>query len=230
MEYNVYCDESCHLPNDSSNVMVLGAIWLPKEHVRNISENIRHIKVEHGLSPKFEVKWVKVSSSKLDFYRKLLNFFFDQPLLRFRSVVITGKSHLNHEKFHQTHDDWYYKMYFQLLEHLIGLKNKYNIYLDIKDSRGGEKVKKLHEILCNIALDFDKTIVKKIQLVRSHESELIQLVDLLIGLLSYHSRGFKTSKAKLELIDLFKRKSGYSLTNSTPLNEAKTNLFFWSPQ
>ena len=27
MEYNIYCDESCHLQNDNSNVMVLGAVW-----------------------------------------------------------------------------------------------------------------------------------------------------------------------------------------------------------
>lgn len=33
-EYNLYCDESCHLENDDSNVMVLGALILPKDKKR----------------------------------------------------------------------------------------------------------------------------------------------------------------------------------------------------
>jgi len=27
--YNVYCDESCHLLGDEQEVMVLGAVWCP---------------------------------------------------------------------------------------------------------------------------------------------------------------------------------------------------------
>ena len=30
-EFNVYCDESCHLEHSSSNAMALGAIWCPKQ-------------------------------------------------------------------------------------------------------------------------------------------------------------------------------------------------------
>ena len=39
--YYIYCDESCHLPNDDSNVMVLGALYFPKNHKRKISQDIR---------------------------------------------------------------------------------------------------------------------------------------------------------------------------------------------
>ena len=31
VEYNVYCDESCHLEHDNSNVMVIGAVYCPKK-------------------------------------------------------------------------------------------------------------------------------------------------------------------------------------------------------
>ena len=30
-EYNLYCDESCHLEHDDSDVMVLGALIIPKD-------------------------------------------------------------------------------------------------------------------------------------------------------------------------------------------------------
>lgn len=66
--YNIYCDESCHMENDHQNVMVLGAIWCPIEKVQEISKRIREKKIEHGLSPAFEIKWTKVSPAKKKFY------------------------------------------------------------------------------------------------------------------------------------------------------------------
>ena len=48
-EYNLYCDESCHLENDDSNVMVLGALILPKDKKKEISDNIVDIKKRHGV-------------------------------------------------------------------------------------------------------------------------------------------------------------------------------------
>ena len=121
-------------------------------------------------------------------------------------------------------------MYFLLLSQLIAPEHQYHIYLDYKDTQGAAKVNKLHQVLCNNALDFDWKIVKKVQLVRSDESKLVQLVDLLIGLLSYKARDLQTSSAKIKLIELFKNRSHYSLTKSTLLKEEKTNLFFWRPK
>ncbi len=36
MKYNVYCDESCHLKQDNSNVMILGAMYCPTDKKKNI--------------------------------------------------------------------------------------------------------------------------------------------------------------------------------------------------
>ena len=59
----------------------------------------------------------------------------------------------------------------------------------------------------------------------------MQLVDILIGAIGYENRifedGFVKSQAKLEVIDLIKRRSNYSLTRSTLLREDKCNLFVW---
>ena len=43
-EYNLYCDESCHLEHDDSDVMVLGALIIPKDKKQEITENILQIK------------------------------------------------------------------------------------------------------------------------------------------------------------------------------------------
>ena len=34
MEYNVYCDESCHLVSNDSKYMLIGAVYCPKYKVK----------------------------------------------------------------------------------------------------------------------------------------------------------------------------------------------------
>ena len=113
---NVYCDESCHLENDGQTAMVLGAVWCPLEKRAEIAGRLREIKQKHGLSADFEVKWTKVGPSKLGFYLDLVDYFFDDDDLHFRGLVIPDKSLLDHGAFGQSHDDWYYKMYFTMLK------------------------------------------------------------------------------------------------------------------
>ena len=229
--YNIYCDESCHLENDHQKAMVLGAIWCPLEESKNIYKRIREIKVEHGLSPKFEIKWSKISPSQQEFYLDLVNYFFDNQNLHFRAVVIPDKKILNHKKFKQTHDEWYYKMYFDMLKVIISPTDLYNIYIDIKDTLGGQKVIKLHDFLNNNLhnFDFNRKIIQKIQIVKSDEIELIQLADLLIGALGYFHRQITTSNAKLTIINKIVERSGYPLTRKTLPRENKFNLLIWEP-
>ena len=112
IEYNVYCDESCHLKNDDSDIMIMGALWCKKDKVKEISKRIREIKVRHGLKPSFEIKWNKVSASKVEFYMNIVDYFFDDDDLHFRCIIVKDKKKLDHDRFNQTHDDFYYKMYF----------------------------------------------------------------------------------------------------------------------
>jgi hypothetical protein len=228
--YNIYCDESCHLEHDNIPVMVLGAVWCPADSVRAIAERIRELKLKNGLSRYFETKWIKVSTARLQFYLDLVDYFFDSKDLHFRAVLIPDKSKLCHPKHNQTHDEWYYKMYFTMLKQIFSPSDEYYLYLDIKDTRGSEKIVKLHNVLCNNMYDFSKTIVKRVQLVRSHEIEQLQLADLLIGSVGYVNRDLKTSSAKLKIAERIKERSRYSLKHSTLLKEEKFNLFCWHPQ
>ncbi len=229
-EFNIYCDESCHLENDSQKAMVLGAVWCPKDKSYEINKRIREIKTKHSLSVSFEVKWNKIGIKKIDFYEELIDFFFDDDDLHFRALVIPDKSKLDHSKHNQTHDDFYYKMYFDLLKVILDPECGYNIYLDIKDTRSQEKVDFLQEVLRHNHYDYSKQIIKNVQQVRSHEIEILQLTDLFAGAISYLHRGLETSSAKLKLIERIKERSKYSLLNSTLYRESKMNIFIWKPR
>jgi hypothetical protein len=207
--------------------MVLGAVWCPLERTHEISLHIREIKAQHGLPRKFEFKWGKVSPAKQDFYLALLDYFFDDDDLHFRALVVQDKSKLQHELYEQTHDTWYYKMYFDMLKVILEPQSRYRIYVDIKDTRSAAKIAKLHEVLCSSIYDFGSQVIERVQTVRSHEVEILQLADLLIGAVSYANRGLHRNAAKLAVAERMIERSGYSLTKTTLLRENKVNLFMW---
>ncbi len=238
---NIYCDESCHLQNDKEPVMVIGAVYCPIEKKEEIFERLYSFKVKHNLIPKnkkndnenrtyYELKWNKVSKSKIEYYKDVINYFFDDDDLQFRVLVVSNKTDIDYEKFNHTHDTFYYKMYFGMLKAILNPENSHHIYIDIKDTKSKEKVHKLEQVLRNDKYDYSKEIIKKVQQVRSHEVEILQLADLLVGATAYVNRGLANSKAKNELINLIKHRSKYSLTKSTLLKERKFNVFIWEPQ
>ena len=116
IKINVYCDESCHLEHDGHKAMALGAIWCPKDKIKEINHQIQEIKSKYNISKTSEVKWTKISPCNLNLYLELVDYFFDNNDLHFRTLVVPDKSKLNHSKYNQTHDQWYHKMYFELLK------------------------------------------------------------------------------------------------------------------
>lgn len=235
---NIYCDESCHLENDKEKVMALGAVYCPASKKDEIFQMLAELKKKHNLIPKnkknpkdnrayFELKWNKTSLAKINYFKDVIDYFFTDDDLNFRVLVVPDKSKLDYEKFNHTHDTFYYKMYFSMLKVILNPDKAHHIYIDIKDTRSREKVHKLEQVLRNDKYDYAKEIIKKVQQVRSHEVELIQLADLLTGAVSYVNRGLSGSMAKNILIEHIRHRSKYSLTKSTLIREQKFNIFLW---
>jgi hypothetical protein len=210
--------------------MVLGALWCLRQRRQEIGIRLREIKENHGLSRKFEVKWSKVSPAKLEFYKDWLDYFFDDDDLHFRAVIVPEKGKLGHDAFLRSHDAWYYKMYFVLLEALLNPSDCYRIFIDRKDTHSGAKVAELHDVLCKNAYDFDRKIIEQVHSVVSHEVELLQLCDFITGAVGYANRGLNTSLAKTALVERLKERSGYSLTRTTLVGERKVNLLHWKAE
>jgi hypothetical protein len=234
MKYNIYCDESCHLEHDHIPVMVLGGVWVETEQVRKHAEQLRYIKSKHGIPGHRELKWTKVTEKQIALYRDVIDYFFDCTELHFRGVLIPDKSILRHEEYNQQHHEWYYKMMFRLLETILIPGNLYNIYLDYKDTRSTEKCHELWNVLKNAKYDHQGTLIHRVQPIRSHESELLQLTDLLIGAIGYANRLAVndlpgTNQGKRLLVDRIRERSGKSLHETTWLREDKLNLLRWNP-
>lgn len=79
-----------------------------------------------------------------------------------------------------------------------------------------------------MAYDFNKESVQRVQQIRSHESELLQLTDILIGALTYANRGLVTSAAKVAVITRLQERLGRGvLTRTSTFSATKFNLLVW---
>ena len=114
----------------------------------------------------------------------------------------------------------------------MDIENSFKIYFDYKDTLGGERVKKLKEILT-------KKGFKKIEftIIHSYESQLIQLCDLFVGAIGYANRADipKESIIKNKIVEYLDIKIQDSCESSCSIRqtrpwERKFNIFRWSLQ
>lgn len=226
----LYCDESCHLQHDGCDVMVLGAICCGEDDVAAVVRHIKWLRNKHECYT--ELKWTKLINKQLGFYFELIDYFMDSGL-RFKSTIVMDKKLLDHERYNDgSHGVFYYKMFYYTLRDFIKKDAWAKIYLDYMDTLGGGKVRKLEEILSSETRS--KGVDAKItgHIIRSHESQLIQLCDMLIGAVAYRNRTDieKKSVTKLAVVEHIEAKLCRSLEVATPPWEEKFNVFKFSPQ
>jgi hypothetical protein len=223
MNIQVYCDESGleALANKSSHTFVaIGGIWMPSEFREEFKLSINELKNEFGI--KGEFKWQKVSLSHIEFYKRVIDYFFNCKFLRFRVILIEA-SRVNNDVYNDKDNELgFYKFYYQLLHHWILSYNSYEIFTDLKVNRNKRRLKKLHEILSysNVTAE-----ILRVQGLPSNESIGIQLADVLTGIVNTKYNKQNTGTAKNEIITYIEHihlKKGISATQKI---EEKFNIF-----
>lgn len=226
MEYNVYCDESCHLKSNDSKYMLIGAVYCPKDKVKKINEYIKHLKENYNLSNNIELKWNKIDKKTEKLYLDIINYFFNCDFLKFRVIVI-DKTRLNHEKYNQTENDFYHKAYYNMLKYIIIPGNSYNIYPDIKDTNSYYSHQIMLQYLRMKMADNNKKTIRKVQPIKSYEAPILQINDIIIGALSYHYRNLNKNVSKLRILSEIKKLYNNSLDESSYYSNTKFNIFIW---
>jgi uncharacterized protein YktA (UPF0223 family) len=230
--YRIYIDESCHLEHDRSDVMAIGYIKANIDHIESLKNGIKDIKKKHGVL--HELKWNTISNTKVSMYKELIDFFFENPI-DFRCLLVKYKKRLNHDAFNMgDHDNFYYKMVYYLLsnDRINPKTDEYHVFLDIKDTKGKQKLNKIQEVFRN--KDHGSTAFKSFQHIRSHEVQFIQLADIFIGAITYKARGLHLieggSVAKKDIVRYIEQRSGYVIDEGTEPWETKFNIFDHQPR
>lgn len=216
--FNLYCDESCHIERDHKKYMLMGYVQVPYDQLDFYKKEISQLRLKHEYAQ--EIKWTKVSHGQAAFFNELTDLFFNTQLT-YRAIVIE-KSTIQQLDPDQDFDDFYYKMYYQLIYHKLDMEASYNIYLDIKDTLSRRKVRDLHDVL-----QLKYSTIRTIQTIRSQESTLLQLADFFTGALNYKLNEPEGKViAKLNIIERIEQSCGHPLDCSTEKAHDKFNLFF----
>jgi hypothetical protein len=225
MKFEVYCDESrpdlLSSQKPTAQYMVIGGLWLPADQRIKVKKAIHALRDKHKVGGEF--KWQKVSPSKLAFYLDLADLFHAMgDDLRFRCIAVEHEK-VNLLKFHGDDQELgFYKFYYQMLHHWIFDFNEYSVFCDFKSNRVGTRLPELSRCLNYSNLTAD---IANVQAIRSKESVLIQMTDVLTGLAaSKLNNNLKVGGAKWELVNHFEQAFGKPV-RPTYRSENKFNVF-----
>jgi hypothetical protein len=186
----VFIDES---GIQGSRYLVIGSIWIHDEALLELESKFTPILDTHFQNRR-ELKWTKISRTKLAGYLGFLDAFTTTLGARFRCIVLDTHK-IDHTKFNQGDaNTGYYKFVYQLIcqnihkdRKLFGVQDKYLVFHDIVSStiRQQTSLTELKRILNNsskLVTDFNSlNPVRDIQPLDSKSSLPLQLTDILTG-------------------------------------------------
>lgn len=227
--YNLFCDESRQdlLASASSitstnRYCCIGGVMIPDSSREKIKSDIKKIQEKYGVYG--ELKWGTVSPSKITFYLELIDYFFSEHEISFRTVVIDSTK-INNEIYNEADQELgYYKFYYQLLFHWMDQQSIYRIYTDQKTNGDRMRLRELRNILNN-SYSFASP-VESIQAINSREAVILQMENILMGAVGYKYNFGKTGKstAKEQVIERIEQHLHREI-RSTTKGENKFNVF-----
>ena len=224
MQFEVYCDEA--FPDlftsghPKAQFLMIGSLWLPADLRNDAKAKIKALRERHNAWG--EIKWSKVSHSKLDFYLDLVELFFGYgDDLRFRCIAV-DRDQVNLALHEGDHELGFYKFYYQVLHHWILDFNSYSIFCDTKSNRERDRLHELGRVLGNANLSAS---IESVQALPSKQVVLIQMADLLLGAASSRMNNtLREGSAKEDLVLALERRIGHKL-RPTMRNARKVNIF-----
>ena len=200
MNFDIYCDECfpdlLTSKNPQAQYVIIGSLWLPQDLRVELKNSIHGLRDKHKVGG--EIKSRKVSPSRLDFYKELIDLYISHgDNLRFRAIAI------DHSKVDKSINDnsaelSFYKFYYQMLHHWLGASNQYSIFCDYQTNQDPQRLTELKKVLINAN---PLANFPTVQWVRSKESVLTQFADVITGLTSARiNASFKEGSAKHQIL------------------------------
>jgi hypothetical protein len=236
MIFHIYCDES---RQTKDRFMAIGGIIIPVDSIENFSNTIKKFREEQNMYA--ELKWTKVSSQKINEYKRFIDYFFalnNTDILRFHCIIIDNHQ-LNHRKFNKgDREIGFYKFYYQLLLHCFGKRyystgnnNRFIVNLDYRNSSYSLNTLK---VILNRGLkkryNIDTSPFVSIIPRDSKKSDIIQVADIILGAIGFQKNGYdllsgsKTSKK--ELCEYIAQKAGLRvLGGDTPFYNQRFTIW-----
>lgn len=174
--YDLYCDES----GTDKNNFYFGAIHCSRARANILEKEILAFRIRTGLNG--EMKWTKVSKRMLAEYTEFTDIFLNDLYTTFILSRISKGEYWR--KLATSNDSRFLHAYFHFLEQAMKGYARYAVFLDETSSKP-YKFKSFHYALNLPDIKYHRQKkVHTFKTICSHESNLIQLTDVLLGALS----------------------------------------------
>lgn len=196
LEYILYCDESS--AHGERYTDFFGGCIVEAGRQQAISEILNQKKADLGINA--EIKWTKVSERYVEKYCELLHLFFHfvrSGDIRVR-IMFRKKENQYTPAQQSSHDERYFKLYYQFLKHAFGFKTSrlitgdYHVHFfmdELPDHTA--KADEFKRYLSNLPQVNDMTgtglhiRMRDIGEVRSHDHVLLQCTDVILGSMQF---------------------------------------------
>jgi hypothetical protein len=179
MLLDIYVDESCKQDHE---MMVIGGNAVKTINVPYILERFRGVREKHNTWG--EVKWQKVSKTKLGFYTDFVDQFFrlaQLELIRFHCLYVDT----NQFKHKGDREETYNKLMYQLLLHKFGRKygSEHQIHVYIDSDFTSQDPETMRPMLNAVLIRYRIRTApfRRLAYVKSHDTDLVQVTDLIVG-------------------------------------------------
>ncbi len=204
--FYVYCDES-YLPGPPKHVYrVQGGLWVPEPAMRAVRERFKAHRDRH---PKIgEYKWEYVNGDvPMTAYVEIVDLFFEFAVRHgvcFRCIVIPNAEDPSQRLDRVEKDLGFFKAYYTFLHWRLRLNPgaHYHVRLDQKTSPRGCPEKELMRCLNAAArrdLPEPHTVLSCLP-VSSHETDLVQMADVLCGAVGWAWNAMPTKRCAKPLL------------------------------
>lgn len=242
--FRVYCDESN--TDGGKRHPVYGAILVALDDLPTVQREIAAWRQREGIHG--ELKWEKMRGGlRLKKYKSLVELLFSlarhRQLIQFKAIILDR--HAPEYRIYSKGNDeiGFYKTYYHWLLWYFAkfpLRHRCKLRVIIDDRNLPKNAKdpftKLKFALNNgIRKELDATaddVVTEVTPLDSKQSDLLQVADLLMGAVGYHSQGFhldpKANKGKVELARYIAARVGRpDLKHETSPNKEDLKIVRW---
>lgn len=193
--YDIYCDES---GTDGSNIFYMGALVCTPIRAGHLTKKICELRKKHNYYSEF--KWNKLRDYNREIYKEFIDIFFGDKAPKLKLMQFTKNEYWR--KWERNNNKRLAKCYYCFIGGITSHGYKYNIYADQLFNDYGSSFNTINHAL-NKKRKNDwgvrhNTFMKE---VNSSSSDLIQLVDVLMG--AYKAMG-NTKVAKIEISNYVK--------------------------
>lgn len=157
-----------------------GAVICSPARAKRLVDGISQVREKFGA--RSEIKWRKTSPHVSNFYKEIMDVFFDDPWPRF-SVMTVRKGH-NWQHWASSEEERFFKSYYVFLKRNIGPLSRFNVYLDQRTLQRSSRWNTMC-FLINRTRKNDWGVRRRniglLSAVDSQKVELVQVADLLLG-------------------------------------------------